>query len=149
MRSIQRPGSRTVTAGAVLILCSLLAAQPPAGQPGAGQPGAGAPPRGRAISPAPKAGVFPLPILPALPAYGDQTFFTRADVPHGKIEQPTYKNYAGEDKQMHVYLPPDYERNSSVRYPVLYLNHGGGDDDAKWSAEDPAAAVTPATFSTT
>jgi enterochelin esterase family protein len=31
----------------------------------------------------------------------------------------------------------NYERNSNARYPVLYLNHGGGDDDAKWSAEDP------------
>jgi len=131
MHRIQRRGSPAVTAGAVLILSSLLAAQPPAGQAGAG-----APPRGRAIPAAPKAGVCPLPILPALPAYSDQTFFAKADVPHGKIEQPTYKNYAGEDKRMHVYLPPDYERNSSARYPVLYLNHGGGDDDAKWSEED-------------
>src|ERR1017187_1411773 len=134
MRSIQQLGSRAVAVAAAVILSSLLAARPPAGQPGAA-----APARGRAMPPAPKAGVCPLPILPALPAYGDQAFFTKADVPHGKIEQPTYKNYAGEDKQMHVYLPPDYERNSSVRYPVLYLNHGGGDDDAKWSAEDPAA----------
>src|SRR5271157_3446233 len=80
MRSIQRLRLRAVAAGAALILSSLLVAQPPAGQPGAG-----APPRGRAMPPAPKAGVCPLPILPALPAYGDQTFFTKADVPHGKI----------------------------------------------------------------
>ena len=38
---------------------------------------------------------------------------------------------------MQVYLPPDYERNTSARYPVLYLNHGGGDDDTKWSAAGP------------
>src|SRR5271166_3303119 len=132
MRSIQRLGPRAVAAGVALILSSILAAQPPAGQPAAG-----APPRGRAMPPAPKAGVCPLPILPALPAYGDQSFFTKADVRNGKIEQPAYKNYAGEDKRLHVYLPPDYERNSSARYPVLYLNHGGGDDDSKWSAEDP------------
>jgi len=37
---------------------------------------------------------------------------------------------------MHVYLPPDYEQNANARYPVLYLNHGGGGDDAKWSSED-------------
>jgi hypothetical protein len=54
------------------------------------------------MPPEPKAGVCPLPILPALPAYGDQTFFTKADVPHGKIEQPTYKNFAGED----IYFRP-------------------------------------------
>ena len=60
------------------------------------------------MPPAPKAGVCPLPILPALPAHTDQTFFARADVPHGRIEQANYKNYAGEDKRMHVYPPPDY-----------------------------------------
>ena len=38
---------------------------------------------------------------------------------------------------MHIYLPPDYESNTGARYPVLYLNHGGGDDDSKWSSEDP------------
>jgi enterochelin esterase family protein len=134
MQSSHPLASRALAAGAALILSSLLAAQPPVGQPGAG-----APPRGRAMPPAPKAGVCPLPILPALPAYGDQAFLTKADVPHGKIEQPIYKNYASEDKRMHVYLPPDYERNSIARYPVLYLNHGGGDDDSKWSAEDPCS----------
>ena len=34
---------------------------------------------------------------------------------------------------MHVYLPPGYEKDTEVKYPVLYLNHGGGDDDAKWT----------------
>ena len=85
---------------------------------------------------APKAGVCPLPILPALPSYADSSFYAKTDVPHGKLEQPTYKNYRGADKRMHVYLPPDYDRNSETRYPVLYLNHGGGDNDAGWSLED-------------
>jgi len=35
-----------------------------------------------------------------------------------------------------VYLPPDYASNENARYPVLYLNHGGGDDDSKWSSEN-------------
>ena len=86
---------------------------------------------------APKPGVCPLPILPALPAYDDASFFARKDVPHGTLEQPTYRNYAGADKRMHVYLPPGYAANSTARFPVLYLNHGGGDDDAKWSSTDP------------
>jgi len=95
-----------------------------------------APPR-PPIRPAPKAGVCPLPILPALPAYSDTAFFAKMDVPHGKVERATYKNYATADKRMHVYLPPDYDGNSAARYPVLYLNHGGGGDDANWSSEDP------------
>ena len=28
-----------------------------------------------------------------------------------------------------VYTPPDYERNRSKRYPVLYLQHGAGEDE--------------------
>jgi enterochelin esterase-like enzyme len=87
------------------------------------------------IRPAPKAGVCPLPILPALPAYSDTAFFAKVDVPHGKVALATYKNYNGADKRMHVYLQPDYSGNAT--YPVLYLNHGGGDDDSQWSSEDP------------
>src|ERR1039457_2201575 len=131
MKIILRFGCGVLVPGAALLFTGLLAAQAPAGQPGTG-----APPRGRAVPPAPKAGVCPLPILPALPAYTDQTFSAKADVPHGKIEQANYKNYAGEDKRMHVYLPPEYASNAGARYPVLYLTHGGGDDDSKWTSED-------------
>ena len=89
------------------------------------------------MMPAPKAGVCPLPVLPPLPALTDTSFFAKAGVPHGRVEQVTYKNYTGQDKRMHIYLPPDYEENDGARYPVLYLNHGGGDDDSKWSSDDP------------
>ncbi len=94
-------------------------------------------PGGRGSIPAPKAGVCPLPILPALPELADTAFFAKTAVPHGKVEQVHYKNYAGAEKRMHIYLAPDYEKNADTRYPVLYLNHGGGDDDSKWSSEDP------------
>lgn len=85
----------------------------------------------------PKPGPVPLPILPALPRYEDMSFYAKTDVPHGKVVQATYKNYAGKEKRMHVYLPPGYAANTGARYPVLYLNHGGGEDDAKWTATDP------------
>ena len=86
----------------------------------------------------PKPGPCPLPILSALPDLGDTTFYAKTDVPHGRVVQVTYKNHAGQDKRMHVYLPaPYYETNTAARYPVLYLNHGGGDDDSKWTSEDP------------
>lgn len=128
----------TVGTGAALLVCGLVMAQSPAA-PAAGlgqaQPGQAAASRGmRAM---PKAGVCPLPTLPALPTLSDDSFFAKTSVPHGKIEQVNYKNYAGEDKRTHVYLPPGYEKDSAARYPVLYLNHGGGDDDSKWSSEDP------------
>jgi enterochelin esterase-like enzyme len=85
----------------------------------------------------PKPGPCPLPILPALPALDDTGFFAVRDVPHGKVEPVNYKNTSGQEKRMHIYLPPDYERSFNSRYPVLYLNHGGGDDDSKWTSTDP------------
>lgn len=96
--------------------------------PGAGRGG---------MPPSPKPGPCPLPILPALPALKDTNFFAVHEVPHGRVEVVSYTNYAGQAKRMHLYLPPDYERDTSARYPVLYLNHGGGDDDSKWTSTDP------------
>ena len=97
-------------------------------------PAPGAP--SRPVFKTPKAGVCPLPILPALPAITETAFYSRTGVPHGKLEQASYKNYSGADQRMHVYLPPDYDNGGTLRYPVLYLNHGGGDDDSQWSSED-------------
>ncbi|MGE5611866.1 MAG: alpha/beta hydrolase [Bacillota bacterium] len=93
--------------------------------PGTGMPGM------------PRPGPTPLPILPALARYDDASFYARTDVPHGTVEQATYKSSAGREKRMHVYLPPNYEKDPGVKYPVLYLNHGGGDDDSKWTSTDP------------
>lgn len=111
---------------ALTVLCSLsLPAQE-----------AAAPPQARPVRPVPKVGVCPLPTLAALPGIKDGAFYARRDVPHGVIEQATYKNFAGEEKRVHVYLPPGYDPKAETRYPVLYLNHGGGDDDSKWSLEN-------------
>lgn len=92
---------------------------------------------GRGAMRTPRPGPCPLPILPALAGYADASFYAKTDVPHGTVEQANYRNYAGAEKRMHIYLPPDYETNTQARYPVLYLNHGGGDDDAKWSSTNP------------
>ena len=50
-------------------------------------------PRGMPASP--KKGPTDLPILPALPALDDASFYAEADVPHGKVEQATYKTGDG------------------------------------------------------
>lgn len=84
----------------------------------------------------PKKGPCPLPILQALPAYADSGFYAKKAIPHGRIEKVNYKNPDGIEKRMHVYLPPDYDKNPDARYPVLYLNHGGGDDDSGWTLEN-------------
>ncbi len=61
--------------------------------------------------------------------------YEERDVPHGIIQQANYLDPSGKEKRMHVYLPPGYH-DSNATYPVLYLNHGGGDDDARWSQTD-------------
>ena len=83
--------------------------------------------------PIPVTGPLPLPILPALPARDDSSFYKVQTVPHGAVEQTTYQDVAGKEKRMHVYLPPGYQEGKD-NYPVLYLNHGGGDDDSQWTA---------------
>ncbi|WP_435016168.1 alpha/beta hydrolase [Tundrisphaera sp. TA3] len=136
--------SRLLLSMAVLGLASACgrsaSAQDP--KPDPGPPGAAkgqAPKEGgrggpRGPRPVPKPGPTPLPILPALPTLDDPSFYAEANVPHGKVERATYRNHEGKEKRMHVYLPPGYEADADARYPVLYLNHGGGEDDAKWTS---------------
>ncbi len=76
----------------------------------------------------------PVPTLPALPEPDDKAFYAEREVPHGRVEIVNYKNSAGTEKRMHVYLPPGYETDTERRYPVLYLNHGGGEHDGHWTA---------------
>jgi enterochelin esterase-like enzyme len=57
-----------------------------------------------------------------------------ANVPHGDVRSAWY--YSASLKQMrrmHVYTPPGYDANTATKYPVLYLMHGGGDEDSGWS----------------
>lgn len=54
-------------------------------------------------------------------------------VPHGEITQLWYHSSTlNEQRRMHVYTPPGYSK-SQQSYPVLYLLHGGGEDDSGWS----------------
>lgn len=36
------------------------------------------------------------------------------------------------DREVSIYLPPDYDQNTEKRYPVLYMLHGYTDRDDKW-----------------
>lgn len=60
-------------------------------------------------------------------------FYSLQDVPHGSV---LIKNYfsktANSWRHIFIYTPPGYDKNISVRYPVLYLQHGGGEDERVW-----------------
>ena len=61
------------------------------------------------------------------------SFYDLKDVPHGNV---IIKNYfsktANSWRHIFVYTPPGYGEKTSVRYPVLYLQHGGGEDERVW-----------------
>ena len=54
------------------------------------------------------------------------------NVPHGAVAQRYYLSETlGELRRLHVWTPAGYEK-SAQKLPVLYLIHGGGDNDASW-----------------
>ncbi|HPI69588.1 MAG TPA: alpha/beta hydrolase-fold protein [Bacteroidales bacterium] len=56
------------------------------------------------------------------------------DVPHGKISYRYYKSSTlGRTRRLLVYTPPGFDVNGTVKYPVLYLIHGGSDTEETWT----------------
>ena len=63
----------------------------------------------------------------------DGGFYELKDVPHGKVRIENYFSKTTDKwRKIYVYTPPDYDNNTSARYPVLYLQHGGGEDQRVW-----------------
>jgi enterochelin esterase-like enzyme len=61
------------------------------------------------------------------------TYYSLQNVPHGQVREVWYDSkVTGSWRHALVYLPPDYEAKSKQRYPVLYLQHGGGEDETGW-----------------
>jgi enterochelin esterase-like enzyme len=61
------------------------------------------------------------------------TYYSIQDVPHGQVREAWYySKVTGTWRHALVYLPPNYDAQSKVRYPVLYLQHGGGEDETGW-----------------
>lgn len=61
------------------------------------------------------------------------TYYSIQRVPHGQVRDVWYESaVTGSWRHAMVYLPPDYESQAKKRYPVLYLQHGGGEDETGW-----------------
>ena len=72
----------------------------------------------------------------------DQDFYAVKDVPHGQLRQTLYySKSANASLRCFVYTPPDYEKDQSKRYPVLYLQHGGGEDETGWGSQGHAGLI--------
>jgi len=63
----------------------------------------------------------------------DQDFYAVKDVPHGKVQQVLFPSKStGLTKRAFVYTPPAYDKDTTKHYPVLYLQHGWGEDETAW-----------------
>jgi enterochelin esterase-like enzyme len=63
-------------------------------------------------------------------------FYDPKDVPHGELRSRWYKSeVTGQTRRAVVYTPPGYDADRDRRYPVLYLQHGAGEDETGWSRQ--------------
>jgi enterochelin esterase-like enzyme len=76
-----------------------------------------------------------------IPAY-DRDFYDLKDVPHGRVQQILFPSKStNTSRRAFVYTPPDYDKHQSKRYPVLYLQHGWGEDETAWSNQGRANLI--------
>jgi enterochelin esterase family protein len=71
-----------------------------------------------------------------------EDFYLPKDVPHGDVRAHYYlAKTTGKIRRCFVYTPPDYDTNFVARYPVLYLQHGMGEDARGWSDQGCAGLI--------
>jgi enterochelin esterase-like enzyme len=76
-----------------------------------------------------------------LPAH-DQDFYALKNVPHGQLREIFfYSKSTDSSRRAFVYTPPGYDQNSDQRYPVLYLQHGWGENEYGWGVQGHAAWI--------
>ena len=72
----------------------------------------------------------------------DRDFYALKNVPHGQLREIHYFGKSSEtNRHAFVYTPPDYDKDTSKRYPVLYLQHGAGEDETGWGRQGYAGLI--------
>jgi enterochelin esterase family protein len=72
----------------------------------------------------------------------DQDFYALKKVPHGQLRDVLYFSKASNsNRHCFVYTPPDYDKDTSRRFPVLYLQHGMGEDETGWGNQGHANLI--------
>ena len=70
-----------------------------------------------------------------IPLKGED-FYALKDVDHGEIRIARYYSTVMNTwRKVYVYTPPGYDANANNKYPVLYLLHGGGEDERGWAIQ--------------
>ena len=76
-----------------------------------------------------------------IPAH-DREFYALKNVPHGQVREIfVHSESTNSERRAFVYTPPGYDSNSEQRYPVLYLQHGWGENEFGWSVQGHAGLI--------
>lgn len=77
-----------------------------------------------------------------IPAHDKDFYANRMDVPHGNVQQVLFPSKSTNTvRRAFVYTPPTYGKNKKERFPVLYLQHGWGEDETAWSNQGHANLI--------
>jgi enterochelin esterase family protein len=69
-------------------------------------------------------------------------YYAISDVAHGEVRAKWYRSkITGAWRRAFVYTPPGYDRNTEIRYPVLILQHGSGEDETGWTRQGKAQFI--------
>jgi enterochelin esterase-like enzyme len=72
----------------------------------------------------------------------DADFYAVKNVPHGQLRENLYfSKSTNTTRRCFVYTPPDYDKDTSKQYPVLYLQHGAGEDETGWGSQGRAGLI--------
>jgi enterochelin esterase-like enzyme len=72
----------------------------------------------------------------------ESDYYAVKDVPHGDIRiRWYYSSVLNSWRKLYVYAPPGYDSNVNEKYPVIYLLHGGGEDERGWSTQGKADLI--------
>jgi len=68
--------------------------------------------------------------------FANGEYYAIKDVPHGDVRiKKYYSKVTNSWRQFYVYTPPGYDDNTNKKYPVLYILHGGGEDERGWATQ--------------
>lgn len=76
-----------------------------------------------------------------VPAH-DCDFYAAKNVPHGQVREILFHSQSTDSqRRAFVYTPPGYDEDIATRYPVLYLQHGYGENEYGWSVQGHAGLI--------
>lgn len=78
----------------------------------------------------------PTEVPDILPQGATEHYRDRPGVPHGEVEEVSLGGGFFGGESAHIYTPPGYSDSDPDGYPVLYLSHGAGQDDASWTSRE-------------